>query len=67
MKAKISFSSGEDLRTFLREIGVPEHIAGRMNDTSTFGEFTEAQLQLAQEKFGSKTDRSDEQGGRNAP
>ncbi|RYZ22131.1 MAG: hypothetical protein EOO16_10320 [Chitinophagaceae bacterium] len=67
MKAELRFNSGEELRAFLREIGVPEQTAGKMNERSTFGEFTEAQLRLAREKFGSDSDVRDDQGGRIAP
>ncbi|GAB4094292.1 hypothetical protein GCM10028786_32190 [Flaviaesturariibacter terrae] len=51
MKARIRFKTKEELREYLNEIGVPEHTFGRIDTDATFGEFTEAQLELARNAF----------------
>gem|GEM_PF-4057021 len=56
MKATLHFSSAEDLRRFLQEIGVPEQTTGKMETRDTFGEFTEAQVELARSEFGAEVD-----------
>ncbi|GAA4336964.1 hypothetical protein [Flaviaesturariibacter amylovorans] len=68
MKAKLRFTSAEDLRQYLDAIGVPERTYSKMRTQSTFGEFTEAQLELAQREFGAQLEEKEEgPDGRSAP
>lgn len=52
MKARLRFPSKNDLREYLDEIGVPEQTSAQIDSDNTFGEFTEAQLELARNAFG---------------
>ncbi|TCZ73738.1 hypothetical protein [Flaviaesturariibacter aridisoli] len=58
MKASLRFPSIQDLREYLDEIGVPEETSRKISSSSTFGEFTEAQLELARNAFKAEIERS---------
>ncbi|RYY96181.1 MAG: hypothetical protein EOO11_14120 [Chitinophagaceae bacterium] len=59
MKAKLQFSTAEQLRQYLDAIGVPERTYSRMRtDSSTFGEFTDSQIELAQRDFNARLEEA---------